>query len=127
MAQENIESVTPLFSEKIGARLLVVGTVTFPAKYKTEGCIISEAQLIQLGLALPLVDCGWIVTSGKAAKNAEQVPVQFNITNPGPTKQEAQVVALQCYESITTAINKELAAEGTKMGAAIVTVAMIGR
>jgi hypothetical protein len=127
MAQENIASVAPLFSEKIGARLLVVGTATFPAKYKTEGCEISQKQLEELGLTLGLVDCGWVVTSGKAAKNAEQVPCQLNITNAGGTKQEAQVVALQCYESITTAISKELAAEGTKMGAAIVTVALIGR
>ena len=127
MAQENIASVSPLFQEKIGARLLVVGEVTFPAKYKTEGCEISEKQLQELGLTLGQVDCGWIVTSGKAAKNAEQVPVQFNITNAGGTKSEAQAVKLQCYEGITTAINKELAAEGTKMGSAIVTVAIIGR
>ena len=127
MAQENIASVAPLFSEKMGARLLVVGEVTFPAKYKTEGCEITPKQLLELGLTVGIVDCGWIVTSGKAAKNAEQVPVQFNITNAGQTKSEPQKVKLQAYEGITTAINKELAAEGTKMGAAIVTVAIIGR
>jgi hypothetical protein len=127
MAAENIASVEALFSEKVGARLLVVGTVTFPAKYKTEGCIISETQLKELGLTLGQVDCGWIVSSGKAAKNAEQIPCQLNITNAGPTKNEAQVVAVQAYESITTAINKELASEGTKMGSGIITIALIGK
>ncbi len=127
MAAENIASVAPLFSEKVGARLLVVGTCTFPAKYKPEGCEISETQLKELGLTNGQVDCAWVVTSGKAAKNAEQIPVQFNITNAGGTKEEAQAVKLQCYESITTAINKELANEGTKMGSGIVTVAIIGR
>ena len=127
MAQENISSVTPLFSQKIGGRLLVVGEVVFPAKYKTEGCELSEKQLNELGLTDGLVDFGWVITAGKAAKNAEQPIFQFNITNPGPTKNEAQVVKIQAYESITTAINKELGAEGTKAGSAIATVALIGR
>ncbi len=127
MAQENIASVAPLFSEKIGARLLVVGEITFPAKYKTEGCIISETQLKELGLTLGQVDCGWIVTAGKAAKNVEQIPCQLNITNPGPTKGEPQVVAVQTYESITTALNKEFAAESTKIGSGIATIALIGK
>ncbi len=127
MAQENIASVTPLFSEKIGARLLVVGTVTFPSKYKTEGCEISNKQLEELGLTLGQVDCGWLVTSGLAAKNVEQVPAQLNITNAGGTKSEAQVVTVQAYESITTAINKELAAESTKSSGAKVQVALIGK
>ncbi len=130
MAAENIEKVTPLFSEKIGARLLVVGEVGMPAKYKTEGCEFTEAQLKELGLTNALVDCGWVVTSGKVAKNAEQPIVQFNITNPAVSGQEPeklQKVKLQAYEGISTAINKELASEGTKAGSAIVTVAMIGR
>ncbi len=127
MAQENIASVAPLFQEKIGARLLVVGEVVFPAKYKTEGCIISETQLKELGLTLGQVDCGWMVTTGKAAKNVEQIPCQLNITNAGGTKSEAQVVSVQAYESITTALNKELAAESTKMGSGIVQIALIGK
>lgn len=127
MAAENIAKVTPLFSEKMGARLMVVGEVEFPAKYKTEGCEISETQLKELGLTDALVDVGWIVTSGKAAKNAEQIPCQLNITNAGPTKAEAQKVTVQAYESITTAINKELASEGTKMGSGVLTVCLIGR
>jgi hypothetical protein len=130
MAQENIASVTPLFFESIGARRLCVGTVKFPKKYKTEGCVISETQLKELGLTSGLVDCGWIVSSGKAAKNVEQGLVQLTITNPSATpepKAEAQIVAIQAYESITTALNKELAAESTKLEEGIVTVVLIGR
>lgn len=130
MAQENIASVTPLFFEAIGARRLVCGTVKFPKKYKTEGCVISETQLKELGLTNGLVDCGWFVTSGKAAKNVEQGLLQLNITNPSATpepKAEAQVVAIQQYESITTALNKELAAESTKFEEGVATICLIGR
>lgn len=127
MAQENIKEVAPVFSEKIGARLLVVGEVTFPKKYKTEGCELSEAQLKELGLTDALVDFGMVITAGKAAKNTEQPIFQFNIANPGPTKNEGQKVRIQAYESITTAINKELAAEGTKAEEAVALVALIGR
>ncbi len=106
MAQENIKEVAPVFSEKIGARLLVIGEVVFPKKYKTEGCELSETQLKELGLTNAQVDCGWLVTSGLAAKNAESPILQLNITNPAGTKEEAQKVKIQAYESITTTINK---------------------
>src|SRR5437660_828292 len=115
MAQENIASVVGLFKESVGGRFLVVGEVTFPAKYKTEGCELTEKQLQELGLPSAEVDAGYVLTAGKAAKNAEQPTLQFNITKPG-VGQSGQKVAIQAYESITTAINKELAAEGTKAG-----------
>ena len=127
MAQENIKEVVPLFSEKIGARLLVVGEVVFPKKYKTEGCEISETQLKELGLTLGQVDCGWVVTSGLVAKNAANPIVQFNITNAGGTKSEAQAVKLQAYESITTANNKEVAAESELPKECKLSVALIGK
>lgn len=131
MAAENIASVTPLFLEAIGARRLVCGTVKFPKKYKTEGCEISETQLKELGLTNALVDCGWVVTSGKAAKNAEAPAlIQFNITNPSATpypKEEAQKVKLQLYESITTKDSKEFASESTENEEMVVTVVLIGR
>ena len=127
MAQENIASVTPLFSEKLGARLLVVGEVVFPAKYKTEGCELSEKQLQELGLTLGQVDCGWIITSGDAAKNPKMASMQLNITNAGGTKSEAQVVKVQAYEGINAGLNKEIVAEGTATGANKVQVALIGK
>jgi protein involved in polysaccharide export with SLBB domain len=127
MAAENIAAVKPLFSEKIGARLLVVGEVEFPAKYKTEGCEISTKQLEELGLTLAQVDCGWIVTSGLVAKNAAYPIVQLNITNAGGTKSEAQAVKVQAYESITTANNKEVASESELPKKCTLTVALIGK
>lgn len=130
MAGENIAKVTPLFQEVIGARKLVCGTVEIPTKYKTEGCPITETQLKELGLTNGLVDCGWVVTSGKAAKNVEQIIAQLNITNPSATpepKAEAQVVRVQLYESITTAPNKEYASESEAPKTAVLTIVLIGR
>lgn len=128
MAAENIKAVAPLFSESIGSRFLVVGEVTLPAKYKTEGCAFSEAQLKELGLHVGLVDFGWVITAGNAAKNAAGVLAQFNITNPGPTKQEAQVVKIQLYETETGAHPlKEQASEAEVNKEAKLVVALIGR
>lgn len=130
MAGENVKEVTPLFFEVLGARRLVVGTVKFNKKYPTEGAELSEAQLKELGLTNGLVDCGWIVTSGKAAKNVEQGILQLTITNPSASpypKEEAQKVKIQQYESITTALNKEVASESELFKEGTCTVALIGR
>ena len=128
MPAENIASVAPLFSESIGARFLVVGEVVIPTKYKTEGCVISETQLKELGLHVGIVDFGWIITGGNAAKNAAGVLGQFNITNPGATKQEAQVVKIQLYETETGAHPlKEQASEAEVNKGATLLVALIGR
>lgn len=128
MPAENIKEVKPLFSEFIGARQLVVGEVVFPAKYKTEGCELSEAQLKELGLHVGLVDFGWVITGGNAAKNAAGIIAQFNITNPGPTKEEAQKVKIQAYETETGAHPlKEQANEGEVNKEAKMIVALIGR
>jgi hypothetical protein len=132
MAAENIVSVAPIFSEKIGARIFAVGTVKLPAEYKTEGCEISETQLKELGLTNGLVDVGWVITSGLTygVKNVEQCILQITVTNPSATpspKEEAQKVKVQAYESITTALNKELATTSSKVSGAQALVAFIGR
>ncbi len=128
MAAENIASVTPLFKESIGARFLVVGEVVFPTKYKTEGCELSQTQLKELGLPVGIVDFGWVITGGNAAKNAAGILAQFNITNPGALKQEAQVVKIQAYETETGAHPlKEQASEAEVNKGATLLVALIGR
>jgi hypothetical protein len=130
MAGENIKTVTPVFSEKIGARILAVAELTVPTKYLTEGCEIPLTQLQECGLTVGQVDAGIVLNTGVAAKNAESFTAQFNITNPSATpypKAEAQKVKLQLYESITTAANKEIASESEKFKAAIVLVLLIGR
>jgi|ERR1022692_1001926 hypothetical protein len=128
MPAENVASVKGLFSETIGSRFLAVGEVVLPTKYKTEGCALSETQLIELGLHVGLVDFGWVISGGNAAKNAAGVLAQFNITNPGPTKQESQVVKIQLYETETGAHPlKEQASEAEVNKGATLLVALIGR
>ena len=130
MAAENIAKVTPLFTEKIGARILAVAEVELPAKYKTEGCEFTEKQLYEAGLTNATVDIAWVVNSAYEAKAVEEPLVQFSITNPSATpypKEEAQKVKIQVYESITTAKNKEVASESELAKKAKLTVAFIGR
>ena len=127
MAQENIAKVTPLYKYSIGARFAVVGEVEFPAKYKTEGCEFTLKQLEELGLPEGVIDFGVVITSGKAAKNVEQGLLQFNISGGGASKEEVQKVKIQAYESITTALNKEVAAEGELFKKGVFTVLVVGR
>jgi hypothetical protein len=130
MAAENIAAVTPLFSEKLGARILAVAEVELPSKYKTEGCEISEKQLIECGLTLGLVDIAWIVNAAYEAKAVEEPIAQVSIKNPSATpypKAEAQVVKVQVYESVTTAKNKEVASESELAKKGKLTIAFIGR
>lgn len=127
MAAENIKSVKEIVKVSIGARWLVIGEVVTLSKYKTEGMELTEAQLKEIGLPDAIVDYGFVLSGGLAAKNVEQPILQFNIENPGLTKAEPQKVKIQAYESITTAENKELASESEKVKEAKIIVALIGR
>ena len=131
MAAENIKSVTPLFREVIGSRYLAVVEVKLPKKYKTEGCEISAAQLVEAGLPAGIVDVGWIVAGGNAAKNAAGILAQLNITNPGGPLNKpatAQKVKVQLYETETGAHPlKEQASEAVINEEGTLVVALIGR
>jgi hypothetical protein len=130
MAGENIKTVTPVFTEKVGARIFAVAEVTVPTKYLTEGCELPEAVLKECGLTVGLVDFGVVLEAPVAAKGVEQIPCQITVTNPSATpypKAEAQKVKLQLYESITTAANKEIASESEKYKAAVITILLVGR
>lgn len=130
MAGENIKTVTPIFSEKVGARIFAVAEIEIPTKYLTEGMELSETILKECGLTLGLVDTVIVLNAVTAAKGVKQIPCQFTVTNPSATpypKAEAQKVKLQLYESITTAANKELASESEAYKTGLVIALFIGR
>jgi hypothetical protein len=129
MAGENIATVAPVFSEKVGARIFAVANVTVPTKYLTEGCEIPLAQLVECGLTVGQVDFGVVLNAPVAAKGVEQIPCVVSVTNPAATVSQtaAQKVKLQLYEGITTAANKEIASESEKYKTAVVTILLIGR
>ena len=131
MAASNIKEVKPIFTEKIGARILAVAEVVFPKEYKTEGCELSETQLKECGLTNGTVDCGWVISAGNAAKNAAGGLFTVTTTNPSATpypKEEAQVVKIQNYETESGAHPlKEVANAGEVNKEAKLIVAFIGR